>query len=104
MEDVFSFSYCTIAASAANGSDDGFIMPHPQRECVTLQDSQGSTFYVCEAIDDFRSDVELGDLNKRGWVFQERALSRRTIYFTKTQVYWECGKGVHCETLTKMSK
>ncbi|OXV05317.1 hypothetical protein Egran_06915, partial [Elaphomyces granulatus] len=67
-----------------------------------LQDLQGSTFYVCEAIDDFRSDVELGDLNKRGWVFQERALSRRTIYFTKTQVYWECGKGVQCETLTKM--
>jgi hypothetical protein len=48
--------------------------------------------------------VELGDLNKRGWVFQERALSRRTMYFTKTQVYWECGKGVQCETLTKMSK
>jgi Heterokaryon incompatibility protein (HET) len=104
MEDVFSFSYCTIAASTARGSDDGFIKPQSPRKCVRLQDSQGSTFYVCEAVDDFRSDVELGDLNKRGWVFQERALSRRTIYFTKTQVYWECGKGVQCETLTKMSK
>jgi hypothetical protein len=41
-------------------------------------------------------------LNRRGWVLQERALSRRIIHFTATQTYWECGKGVHCESLTRM--
>lgn len=104
MEDVFNFAYCTIAATSANGSDDGFIKPRASRRCVPVQKQGKSLFYICEAIDDFRSDVELGDLNKRGWVFQERALSHRTIYFSGAQVYWECGKGVHCETLTKMSK
>jgi hypothetical protein len=61
-------------------------------------------YYLCDAIDDFSGDVEQGELNKRGWVFQERALSRRTIYFAEKQTYWECGKGVRCETLKKTSK
>jgi hypothetical protein len=63
-----------------------------------------STFYICEAIDDFAHDVESSSLSKRGWVYQERALSRRTIHFAGTQVYWECGQGIRCETMTKMFK
>jgi len=38
-------------------------------------------------VDDFRTDVEDGPVNHRGWVFQERALSRRIIYFTENQTY-----------------
>ncbi|KAL1612964.1 hypothetical protein SLS60_001195 [Paraconiothyrium brasiliense] len=59
--------------------------------------------YICDAIDDFTRDVEQGNLNRRGWVLQERALSRRTIYFAENQTYWECGEGVRCETLTMMN-
>ena len=70
-----------------------------------MQGPQGEEiFCVCEAIDDFYRDVDQGELNQRGWVLQERALSRRTIYFTETQSYWECGGGVRCETMTKMKK
>ncbi len=61
-------------------------------------------YYVCEVIDDFRLHVDQSELNRRGWVLQERVLSRRTIYFTATQSYWECGGGVWCETMTKMKK
>ncbi|KAH0430921.1 hypothetical protein CcaCcLH18_07479 [Colletotrichum camelliae] len=32
----------------------------------------------------------LGHLVNRGWVFQERILSRRTVYYTKEQIFWEC--------------
>jgi hypothetical protein len=104
MEQVFSCAYVTIAASCASGTEDGFLKPRPVRECVALEKGNGSYLYLCDAIDDFRRDVDQGELNKRGWVLQERALSRRTIYFTETQTYWECGEGVRCETLTKMSK
>ncbi|KAK8006879.1 calcofluor white hypersensitive protein [Apiospora arundinis] len=58
--------------------------------------------YVCPAIDDFHRDVELAELNQRGWVLQERALSRRSVHFTSTQMYWECGRGVHCETMARL--
>lgn len=60
--------------------------------------------YLCRNLDNFRDDVEGSVFASRGWVFQERALSRRTIHFTSTQLYWECGKGVHCETLGKLHK
>ncbi|RSL92037.1 hypothetical protein CEP52_014033 [Fusarium oligoseptatum] len=62
-----------------------------------------TTYYACENIDDFGTHVDQSELNQRGWVMQERALSRRTIYFVESQSYWECGGGVRCETMTKMN-
>ncbi|KAI0858191.1 hypothetical protein F4860DRAFT_505517 [Xylaria cubensis] len=87
MEHVFSSAYCTIAASCSFGSGDGFLKPRPVRRSVTMQGLQDSdaAYFVCETIDDFFRDVEQSELNQRGWVLQERALSRRTIYFTERQ-------------------
>ncbi|KAH6661757.1 heterokaryon incompatibility protein-domain-containing protein [Halenospora varia] len=102
METVFSSAYCTIAASSAEDSTKGFLNPRPPRQCVKVSNASDTPLYICEHIDDFHRDVEEGVLSQRGWVLQERALSRRTIHFTEKQTYWECGKGVHCETLLKM--
>ncbi|KAH7018056.1 heterokaryon incompatibility protein-domain-containing protein [Microdochium trichocladiopsis] len=33
---------------------------------------------------------KLGYLGDRGWVYQERLLSPRIVYFSEEQVYWEC--------------
>lgn len=104
MEDVFSGAYCVLAASRANSQLDGFLGPRPQRKYITFQRVFEKPFYLCEAIDNFSQDVIEGPLNRRGWVLQERALARRTIYFTEHQTYFECGKGVRCETLTNMHK
>ncbi|KAJ8117109.1 hypothetical protein OPT61_g1616 [Boeremia exigua] len=102
MEDVFSGAYCVLAASRANSQLDGFLGPRAQRQYATFQLGVEKPFYVCEAIDNFSRDVIDGPLNKRGWVLQERALARRTIYFASRQTYFECGRGVRCETLTSM--
>ncbi|KAI1739891.1 hypothetical protein F4680DRAFT_448505 [Xylaria scruposa] len=102
MEDVFSCAYCVLAASRATGQHDGFLQPIKPREYITFQGRGKSPFYVCENIDDFSRDVLEGSLNTRGWVLQERALARRTIFFTENQAYFECGKGVRCQSLTKM--
>jgi hypothetical protein len=105
MEDVFSCAYCVLAASRATGQHDGFLKDdRPQREYLTFQRGTEEPFYVCQPIDNFSHDVLEGSLNRRGWVLQERALARRTMFFTENQTYFECGKGVRCETLTKMHK
>lgn len=104
MEQVFSSAYFTIAASCADHRFDGFLKPRAPRQYVTLATDEGAQFHVCDVIDQFDVDVEQGELNKRGWVLQERALSRRTIHLTKTQTYWECGDGVRCETFTQAKK
>jgi hypothetical protein len=38
-------------------------------------------------------------LNSRGWVVQERILSRGNLHFTDVQLYWECSEGLFCETI-----
>ncbi|KAM7212507.1 hypothetical protein V8F06_012129 [Rhypophila decipiens] len=105
MESVFSGAYCTIAAASASGTDDGFLRNRQERErkIVVMRgnDEICPEFYVSEMVDDFEQDVGQNELQRRGWVLQERALSRRTIHFAARQTYWECGEGVRCETLTK---
>ncbi|KAK4182114.1 hypothetical protein QBC35DRAFT_421252 [Podospora australis] len=103
MEKVYSGAYCVIAADREAGHSAGFLKPRRPRDFVAFQnDSQSGEFYISEDIDDFNGHVLEGDLNRRGWVLQEHALARRTMYFTEWQTYWECGDGVRCETLVTM--
>jgi hypothetical protein len=109
MEDVFRCAYVTLSATCATGTTDGFFKRQDsQRRHYPLHvaNKSGSLgrFYLCDPIDDFKRDVEQSALSRRGWIFQERALSRRIIHFTANQVYWECGTGIRCESLTKLYK
>lgn len=107
MEAVFQNAYCTIAATSAEDSTKGFLIWPEEKELqyVMVPESLRGKVYICTLIDDdFDGDVIKGVLNTRAWVLQERALSRRTIHFTKRQTYWECGGRVRCETLTYMKK
>lgn len=36
-------------------------------------------------------------LISRGWAYQERLLSKRTIHFTKKELIWECKEAMWCE-------
>jgi len=113
MEMVYSGASCVLAISRGVGHSAGFLNPRKKRDYVSLHhhehgrdDSRGSgslpPFFISENIDDFEAHVLEGNLNKRGWVFQEHALARRTIFFTEHQMYFECGNGVRCETMMGM--
>jgi len=107
MEDVYSGAYCVLAASCATDQRSGFLLPRKEREFVTLSSTKrgdGGKIYVCSKTEDFRGHVLLGALHKRGWVLQEHALARRTVFFTEHQTYWECGHGVRCESMVKLRK
>ncbi|PKS06830.1 hypothetical protein jhhlp_006906 [Lomentospora prolificans] len=104
METVFSSAYCVIAASRAENHHGGFLGPRKDREFISIAKDPPNGLYVCETIDNFDLDVVEGHLNRRGWVLQERALARRTIYFTETQTYFECGNGIRSESLRKMKQ
>ncbi|KAF2688472.1 HET-domain-containing protein [Lentithecium fluviatile CBS 122367] len=103
MEDVYSGAYCVVAASRALCHNAGFLQSRRPRDFVALCQGNEAPFYISEMIDDFQSHVLNGALNSRGWVMQEHALARRTIFFTEHQTYWECGGGVRCETMTKLN-
>ncbi|KAK4205416.1 hypothetical protein QBC40DRAFT_336097 [Triangularia verruculosa] len=109
MEQVYSGAYCVLAVSREEGGHSaGFLQPRKrERNHVTLskpgdEDGKQGVFSFCEPIDDFNGDVLQGPLNQRGWVLQEHALARRTIFYTEKQTYWECGEGVMCESMMRM--
>jgi hypothetical protein len=107
MEDVYSGAYCVLAASCATDQRSGFLFPRVERGYVALNSNRGGNgglLYICSMIENFRGHVLKGALHKRGWVLQEHALARRTVFFTEHQTYWECGHGVRCETMVKMKK
>jgi hypothetical protein len=104
MQQVFSNATCVLAASSASSSSEGFLLTSRQnRQFVTMSSPTGATLFVTKFIDNFHLDVEEAVLNQRGWVLQERALARRSIHFTSTQLYMECGRGVQCESLMKLT-
>ncbi|OCK81870.1 HET-domain-containing protein [Lepidopterella palustris CBS 459.81] len=96
MQTTFSGAYCVLAACSAESATDGFLQDRESRYV-----KKGDIF-VSAVTNDFERDVLHSPLNCRGWVLQERALARRTIFFTNTQMYWECGDGIRCETLAKL--
>ncbi|KAI0103824.1 hypothetical protein GGR51DRAFT_523569 [Nemania sp. FL0031] len=102
METVFSCAYCVLAVSRAASQCDGFLKRIEPRKYITLSGKDKQPFYVCQWIDDFSRHVLEGPLNRRGWVLQERALARRTIFFTEKQTYFECGEGIRCQSLMNM--
>jgi len=100
MEQVFGSAYCTLAASSAMNWREGFLERKSTPRFV--QDADERWTYVCDDIADYTEDIDAACLNRRAWVLQERVLSRRTIHFTKSLTYWECGKRVRCENFTKL--
>jgi hypothetical protein len=98
MHGIYASAYCTIAATPSPDPNAdpsaGFLGRLVPNEGLLLQDELGQVKYVSTNVADFEKDVKHGELSKRAWVMQERCLSSRTIHFTHTQVYGECGEGV----------
>ncbi|KAF3010878.1 hypothetical protein E8E13_009547 [Curvularia kusanoi] len=103
MQSVFSQAYCVIAATAASDSYSGFLGQNLNSvESLRVTDGKNKHFYLSTDIDDYDNDVGKAAINTRAWVMQEAVLAKRTIHFTLSQMYWECGKGVYCENLTRL--
>ncbi|KAF2500859.1 HET-domain-containing protein [Lophium mytilinum] len=106
MGDVYSYALCNIAATGAfDGSVGLFFEREPTAECAFWVDTSGCIFYEEDGteflpnpagiyqlfpIDRWEFDLELGPLNRRAWVMQERFLSTRVLHFSASQVFWEC--------------
>jgi hypothetical protein len=104
MQEYYSGAYCVLAASRAKMQWSGFLQQRDRRGVVTYKREGEAPFHVCDMIDNFNDHVIESNLGKRGWVMQERALAKRTVFFAEKQTYFECGDGVRCETMTKMRK
>ncbi|CAI6067856.1 unnamed protein product [Clonostachys chloroleuca] len=106
MGSIYENSACTIAATwARDGSEGCFI----RRESSSINSpiiklpSQGGQLidHHILAIDSYLDDVTSAPMNSRGWVTQERFLSRRQFNFSRKEVYWECDELIASEHFPK---
>ncbi|PNY26804.1 Uncharacterized protein TCAP_03263 [Tolypocladium capitatum] len=94
MAEVYSNSYCNIAAAhAADGTYGCFIerdprLVQPLKVDLNWGPDPGS-YYAMQWLY-WRQKVMETPLNARAWVCQERYLAPRNLFFGETQLYWEC--------------
>jgi hypothetical protein len=93
MGDVYGHSYLTIAARGAANAEIGCFIPREEElPTCCLEYCNGSIkgqMYVRDPA--FQTErIDQSPLDERGWVFQERILSPRILYYGSQQLYWEC--------------
>jgi hypothetical protein len=118
MGDIYAHAACTIAATAAKDSSGGLFFDRcpesMQPLCVNFDftpnapslEEKSTEFplvgtYLCDVEYSAEQFIEEAPLNQRAWVSQERQLSRRLLYFTSTQLFWECYECIASETYPK---
>lgn len=100
MGDVYANAACTISATASQDSTGGCFRKRDSflhTDCVLLY-SKSSCLYISPTIkeqemsleDAFYKRVDLAPLSQRGWIFQEKLLSRRILHFCDGIVLFEC--------------
>ena len=111
MASIYSNAHITLFADC--GLDDeahGFLFPRktfPTTQ-VTLPTKDGDTvrLHLRKSSDTsfraiqstlFSTNIESSYLSSRGWILQERILSRRVLQFGKDQMFWECNEGTFAE-------
>ncbi|EWG50634.1 hypothetical protein FVEG_16665 [Fusarium verticillioides 7600] len=113
MDIIYGRAFATVVALFGSDADAGLpgVSPGtrvPQRveslpitrgswdlEHDASQDSE--TVYVVKTPRPFYLALQTANWNTRGWIMQERLLSRRCIYFGPEAVYFQCGQKTFAE-------
>lgn len=95
MESIYRGAYFTIAATGARDSTFGLFV---DTEDCGIQGAWGTIFsrkLIEQHLDGI--NATLFPLLTRGWVYQERLLSRRILHFGPHELFWECYRSINCE-------
>ncbi|KAK6950120.1 hypothetical protein Daesc_008446 [Daldinia eschscholtzii] len=109
MWDIYKHSYVTLAALYGNSSKSGLRSASMEDELVKVTEfSTGNhrwpvyaraLHYLQNSLEpDSDEDVQkLSPLLSRAWAYQERMISPRVLYFTKSEIIFQCFTHSTCE-------
>lgn len=110
MAGIYANAHITLFADCGVDDDHGFIFPRNTSSSVEVSVPKGDgtlvtfnmrkpspTSFKAVQFSLFPTNVEESHLSDRGWIFQERILSRRILHFGKDQMFWECNEGTFAE-------
>jgi hypothetical protein len=100
MGTVYARALLTISADASSDTSTGLFRDRSPRHGISAilpwpleNPDDGLSPITLQITPNFRSfeeEISVSPLAKRGWTFQERALSARIIHFGSELCYWEC--------------
>nr|RBQ84793.1 hypothetical protein FVER53263_12937 [Fusarium verticillioides] len=93
MDLIYSRALFTVLAACGKDSNSGLAgLPSNPRDVYQRQVKVSSSgLHVTPLVTLTEEDtLQYSSWNTRGWTFQERLLSRRSLIFTNKQVYWCC--------------
>ncbi|KAM0420953.1 hypothetical protein ACHAPT_011196 [Fusarium lateritium] len=99
MGTIYGNALFTIMASTNSNPTDGLPgVGVPRLRAQITENIQGMTFAVASYDGRLRHpEIEDGLWNSRAWTFQERALSRKAVFFTASQMCFVCPHGATFE-------
>ncbi|KAI0534162.1 heterokaryon incompatibility protein-domain-containing protein [Xylaria digitata] len=91
---IYRDADCNIAVAGSTSSGGLFGAKKNSVEIFPpkVKFPTGRRFYLVHE-NHFDNQIEFSPLFNRGWVVQERLLSRRILYFTDNNIIWQCLKG-----------
>jgi hypothetical protein len=102
MSGVYGAATINIAASdAVDGSVGCFFGHHTPWRCQIRAKFNGKDSLFDCIPSEYHSVIKDAPLATRGWVTQELFLSRRTLHFTRNEIFWECHEKVASVTFPK---
>jgi len=104
MDLVYGLSYLTIMAAGGASARDPLPGCRPRTRTLKQHIEVVQGLHLCVGPPRLRQALALSVWNTRCWTYQESALSRRRIYFTEQQVYFECRGDAFCEDIVAESK
>jgi hypothetical protein len=75
-----------ISALDAPHTDAGFLHPRPLQATAHISDN----VHIRQALPSWGEIFRRAPLSQRGWVLQERLMSKRVLHFGSTEIFWEC--------------
>jgi Heterokaryon incompatibility protein (HET) len=113
MDEVYKGAYAVLSAVKSKNVHESFLdarrsdPPSVNISALTsalesLPPIHSGSFRVHNDFTSYLSDTlarSEGNLRTRAWVFQEKLLASRTIYFNDTELSWECANGLRCECM-----
>ncbi|KAK3402936.1 hypothetical protein B0T20DRAFT_458086 [Sordaria brevicollis] len=100
MCDIYENAHLTIAAASSPNSTSGFSLSSTGYVRLSGKTSSDQPFHIVahQTTHNGLSTTSPGmPLLSRAWVFQERILSRRVIYFCADVLVWECKSSHRCQ-------
>lgn len=102
---IYTHAYCNIAGAHASDGSGGCFATRESSLISPLKinlhwGSSPGTYYAIQSRYQ-RDNISKAPLNMRAWVFQERTLARRNLFFCETEVFFQCHELVASETFPR---